>query len=75
MIIQTFRTATRDLGDYCPIKNELRVVKGRKLYRFACTEHEMRFAATGRPGLVIPLAPDATVKEFRQSIVSLIEES
>lgn len=75
MIIQKFRTATRDLGEYCDLTNELRVRKGRKLFRFTCMEDELRFATTGRPNLAIPVAPDATVDEFRRSIASLIKES
>ena len=75
MIIQKFRTATRGLGEYCEVKNELRVRKGRKLYRFTCMEDKLQFAVTGRPNVAIPLAPDATVDEFRRSIASLIKES
>ena len=74
MMIQRFRTAAQGLGKYCPLKNELRVRKGRKIYCFTCGEQEFRFVSTGQPEVVIPFAPDATVDEFRRSIVSLIGE-
>jgi hypothetical protein len=72
MILQNFRAAAMGLGRYCPKKNELRVCRGRRTYRFTCGEQEIRIAATGQPEVVIPLAPDATVEEFKQSIAVLI---
>jgi hypothetical protein len=73
MLIQNFRTAAKGYGEYCPAKNELRVRKGRKVYRFTCIEYEIRFAAPARPEVVIPIAPDATVRELRRAIPLLID--
>jgi hypothetical protein len=73
MLIQNFRTAAKGHGKYCPTKNELRVRKGRKVYRFTCTEYEIRFAAPARPEVVITIAPDATVPELRRAIPSIID--
>lgn len=75
MVIRNFRTAAQGLGKFCPIKNELRVRKGRKTYRFTCGEQELRLASTGQPELVLPLASDAKVYEFRKFIVLLIENN
>ncbi|OYV04932.1 MAG: hypothetical protein CFE26_14245 [Verrucomicrobiales bacterium VVV1] len=72
IILQRFRTASQGLGRFYPAGDELRIRKGSKLFRFICMENELRFMATGQPMVVIPLAPDATVDEFRQSIASLI---
>ena len=73
MLARSFRKASRGLGEYCPMKNELRVRKGRKVYRFTCRECELRFAAPGQEELVIHIAPDATVPELRKGMASLIE--
>jgi len=71
MLIRNFRAAAKGHGEYCPIKNELRVRKGRKVYRFTCGEYELRFAAPGREEVVLLLAPDAKVSEFRRCIADL----
>ena len=72
-ILKNFRTATKGHGEYCPVKNELRVRKGRKTYRFTCCEEgELRFAAPAEVEVVFPVAPDATVREFRKFITALI---
>ena len=71
MVIQNFRTAAKGHGTYCPIKNELRVRKGRKVYRFTCGEYELRFAAPGQPEVVFSVAPDVKVLEFRRCITEL----
>lgn len=73
MLIQSFRKASRGMGEYCPIKNELRVRKGRKVYRFTCGEGELRFAAPGHEEVVEYISPDATVRELRRGIASLVE--
>jgi hypothetical protein len=73
MLIQKFRTAAKGNGKYCPVKNELRVRKGRKVYRFTCGECELRFAAPAQPEVAFPVAPDATVREFRRGISAIIE--
>lgn len=73
LLTQSFRKASRGLGEYCPVKNELRVRKGRKVYRFTIGEGELRFAAPGHEEIVIHIAPDATVPELRRGIASLIE--
>lgn len=72
-LLLTFRKASRGLGEYCPVKNELRVRKGRRVYRFTCGDGELRFAASGQEELVIPMAYDATVRELRQAFAFLIE--
>lgn len=74
MILQNFRAAAIGHGEYCPVKNELRVRKGRKIYRFTCGEGELRFKASGRDEVVFPIAPDATVRELRKCIIYLIDE-
>jgi hypothetical protein len=56
-----------------PVKNELRVRRGRKVYRFTCKEGELRFAASARTEVVFHLAPDATVLEMRRSFSSMID--
>lgn len=73
MLLLSFRTASRGIGEYCPVNNELRVRKGRKVYRFTCGDGELRFAASGQEECVIHTAPDATVPELRRGIASLIE--
>ena len=73
MILKKFRAATKGYGEYCAVKNELRVRKGRKIYRFTCGECELRFAAPARPEVVFPFAPDATTREFKRCIANLID--
>lgn len=73
MMLQEFRAVAKGLGEYCAVKNELRVRKGRKIYRFTCGEGELRFKAPARPEIVLPFAPDATASEFRRSIAELID--
>jgi len=73
MLLRSFRKASRTLGEYCPVKNELRVRKGRKVYRFTCGEGELRFATPGSAEVVIHIAPDATVPELVRGIARLIE--
>lgn len=72
MLIRSFRKASMGLGEFCPLKNELRVRKGSKVYRFICGDSELRFAAPGQEEVVIHIAPDATVPELRKGIASLI---
>jgi hypothetical protein len=73
MLFKKFSVAAKGHGKYCPVKNELRVRRGRKTYRFFCGECELRFAATGRPEVVFPVSPDATVRELRRGISSIID--
>ena len=73
MILQRFREAAEGRGTFCADKNEVCIRKGRKTYRFTCGEHELRFAAPGSPVAVFPLAPDATVGEFRRCITKLVD--
>lgn len=73
MLIQNFRKASEGYGKYCPIKNELRVRKGRKVYRFICGNCELRFVAPGSEEVVIHPAPDATVHELRRCISYLAD--
>ena len=73
MLIQNFRIAAKGHGKYCPTKNEIRVRKGRKVYRFTCTEREIRFAAPARSEVALHISPDATVRELRRSISLMID--
>jgi hypothetical protein len=73
MLIQNFRAAAEGRGEYCPIKNELRIRKGREVYRFTCGEFELRFAAPGREEVVFILAPDAKVHEFTRCFTDLTD--
>lgn len=72
MLLLSFRTASRGMGEYCPVKNELRVRKGRKVYLLTCGDGELRFAASGQEELVILIAYDATAPELRKGIASLL---
>lgn len=71
MVIQNFRTAAEGQGKYCPMKNELRVRKQGKVFRFTCGAHELRFASPGYPEVIFSLASDATVDELRRCITEL----
>jgi hypothetical protein len=73
MLARSFRNASMGLGEYCPVKGELRIRKGRKVYRFTCGDGQLRFAAPGREQVVIHIAADATSPELRRGIASLIE--
>lgn len=73
MLIRNFRAAVKEQGKYCPIKNELRVRKGRKVYRFTCEESKLRFAAPGREEVVIHISLDATVRELKRGISLIID--
>jgi hypothetical protein len=72
-IMQVFRQASEGYGTYCPIKNELRVRKGRKVYRFICAESELRFLAPGSEEVVLYFACDITILEFKRCIAYLLE--
>ena len=74
MLIKNFITAAKDYGNYCPVKNELRVRRGRRVYRVSCGESELRLVTSGRPEYVIAVAPDVTVRELRRTF-SLIADS
>lgn len=73
MSTQIFRNACKGYGTYCPNKNELRVHKHRKVYRFTFGKCELRFVAPGCKEVVIHLAPDATALEFRRCFDYLID--
>lgn len=73
MLIQNFRSAAIGHGNYCPNKNELEVCRGKRVYRFTCTECEIRFAAPARSEVVLDIAPDATVRELRRGISLIID--
>jgi hypothetical protein len=73
MLIHNFRAAVKKQGKYCPVKNELRVRKGKKVYRFTCAERELRFAAPACAEVVICISHDATVGELRRGISSIID--
>jgi hypothetical protein len=74
MLLENFRSAVEGYGKYCPVKNELRVRRRSKIYRFTCGECELRFAAPARPEVVFLIAPDATTLELRGCIAKLIDE-
>jgi hypothetical protein len=72
--MQNFHAAAKDQGEFCPIKNELRVRRGKKVYRFTCRgEGELRFTAPNEPEVVITLSADATVCELKRGIPYLID--
>lgn len=73
MLARSFSKASVGLGEFCPLKKELLVRKGRKVYRFTCGNGELRFTAPGQEELVIYIASDATVPELRKGIASLID--
>jgi hypothetical protein len=73
MLSQIFRNACEEYGTYCPNKNELRILKHRKAYRFTCGESELRFVAPGREQIVILVAPDVTTYEFKRCFTYLID--
>ncbi len=75
MLIQNFRTAAEGSGEYCPIKNELRIRKGRKVYRFTCGGFELRFVAPGREEEIFILAPNIRVDEFMRCFDDLTGSS
>jgi hypothetical protein len=73
MLIQTFIAAAKGYGKYCPVRIELLVRRGGKVYRFTCGESDLRFAASGQPEVVFPVAPDATVRELRSAFSSILD--
>lgn len=74
MLLENFRTVGMELGNYCPIKNELRIHRRRKVFRVTCCgKGELRLAARARPEVVIIVATDATVPELRHGISSIID--
>jgi len=68
---EKFRTAAESFGGYCPVKNELRVRKGRKTYRFTLGRGVIHCEAPDLPEVVCPFSPDVTVGEFKRFIASL----
>lgn len=73
MLSKKFRQAARSHGEYWPVKNELRVRSGSKIYRFICRESRLRFAAPGQQEVKLYIAPDATVRELRRAIAGIID--
>jgi hypothetical protein len=73
MLLDHFRNAAEGLGEYCPIKNELRVYKGNKVFRFTYGKGELRFAAPDQPEFVIPVSPDATAYELKRGMSLLLD--
>jgi hypothetical protein len=68
MLFQNFRLAAEGQGEYCPLKNEIRIRKGGKVFRFVCEEDEILFTAPDRPEIAIPIALDATASELRRGM-------
>lgn len=73
MNIQNFRTAVKRLGNYCPDNNELRVHKGRKIYRFTCSQHELRVSASAQPKMIFRVAPYPMVHELKNAIGLIVD--
>jgi hypothetical protein len=71
--MQNFSIAAKGYGKYCPVKNELRVRRGRKVYRYTCGESELRISTAARPEVALLIAPDATVSELRNAFTSVID--
>ena len=74
-LYQNFREAAEAHGKYFPDRNELHVRKDGRIYRFICGDCEIRFTAPKRPEIVLPIAPDATVRELGRCIACLSGES
>lgn len=73
-LMQNFRTAAKGQGEYCPIKNELRICRGNKIYRFTCRgEDGLCFTPPDEPEIVIALSADATVRELKLGIPYIID--
>lgn len=75
IVMQIFRQASIGYGKYCPIKNELRVRRGSKIYRITCEKCVLRFVAPESEEVVIPFASDITILEFKRSIAYLLERA
>jgi len=75
MLNQNFIAAAKDYGEYCPFRNELRVRRGRKVYRLTCGDAELRVAATGQPEVVLPIADNATVQELKCAFSLIVDSS
>lgn len=73
MLIRNFRIAAKGKGKYCPVKNELQIRKGRKTYRFTCEERELWFSSPDHADVPVLIAPDASVRELRRSITSIVD--
>ncbi|MBT8044571.1 MAG: hypothetical protein KJO79_06435 [Verrucomicrobiae bacterium] len=73
MLSKIFRQAAKACGEYCPDREELRVRRGSKIYRFICRECRLRFAAPGQQEVEFYIAPDATVRELRRAIAEIID--
>lgn len=73
MLDQMFRNASEGFGIYCPDKNELRIRKRKRLYRFTCCKSELQFSAPGQNDVVIYLASDATTDELKRCFTYLID--
>jgi hypothetical protein len=75
MSLENFRAAAKGLGQYDPANNELLVSEGGEIHRFSCGKGLFRHTPPSRSEIVIPIAPDATVQEFRRSFAMLIDLS
>ena len=73
MLSKKFSVAAKTHEKYCPVKNELRVRRDRKIYRFFCGEDKLRFVANGFPEVVNFISSDATVPELWRGIASIID--
>lgn len=74
MLLRNFRNAAKGHGEYCTAKNELRVRRGRKIYRFICDGDNLWFAAPGQQDVLLCVSPDVTAKELRHGIPGIIDE-
>ncbi len=66
MFADNFRKAAKGYGTFCPVKNELQIRKGRKIYRFRCEGQSLLFKAPAGQETVLLVAADATVLELRR---------
>jgi hypothetical protein len=71
LLYHNFRKAAKGQGKYIPDRNELQVRKGRRLYRFICGHCEIRIVSTAHTEVVLPVAPDVTVRELRRCFAEL----
>lgn len=73
MLRNNFREAAKWRGRYCTEKNELRVRRGKDVYRFICNENGIRFAPPNQPEVELFVCIDATVSELKRAITETIK--
>ncbi|MBT8043805.1 MAG: hypothetical protein KJO79_02545 [Verrucomicrobiae bacterium] len=73
LLRNNFRQAAKWRGKYCTEKNELRVLRGKDVYRFILRETSLYFAAPNEPEVELFVAADATVSELKRAIPETIK--